>query len=80
MVTVLSAGPPTAPRVTEPPPAVMLSACAPLTAPMLTTLPALLPVSVIVPPPAARAVAPVMLTPAPAAFTVSVPFSVVAPV
>ena len=73
--------PPTAaPKLTAPPPAVMLIGCAPLTVEVplkLTVFPALLPVSVIVPPPAPSSTGPVKLTPAPAVFTVSVPFSVV---
>jgi hypothetical protein len=54
----------------------MLKACAPFTVELalkLTLLAALLPVSVIVPPPAPSTTGPVKLTPAPAVFTVKVP-------
>ena len=60
----------------SPPPAVIASACAPLTVPSVTSLAVLLPVNEIVPPPAASTVVPA-LTPEPTVFTDSVPASVV---
>ena len=69
---------PTAPSVTSPPLAVIERAGAPSTAPSATSLAASLPVSAIVPPPEASAVAPAV-TPAPAVSTVSVPCNVVVP-
>ena len=68
--------PPAAPSTMSPPVAVMFSAEGPCTLPSVTSLAALLPVSVIVPPPAARLTAPAR-TPKPAVPIASVPFSVV---
>ena len=76
-VTLLSAVvPPNAPSTMSPPPAVIASACAPLTVPSVTSLAALLPVSAIVPPPAASTVAPATETPKPAEVTLIGPFNV----
>jgi hypothetical protein len=58
----------------------MLNGCALSTVELalkLTMFAALFPVSVIVPPPAPSSTGPVKLTPAPAVFTVKVPFNVV---
>jgi hypothetical protein len=76
-VTASSAVPaPTVPSTISPPPAVIDSVSEPSTVSNVTSLPALLPVSVIAPLPAARLTLPAV-TPAPAVFTVSVPFKVV---
>ena len=75
--------PTTAPaaKVTGPSvPAVIDRLCAPFTVELalkLTAFPALFPVSVIAPPPAANTTGPTNPTPVPAVFTKSVPFSVV---
>jgi hypothetical protein len=67
------------PIVTSPPPAVRVRAWAPLTAPRVMSLFGSEPVRVIVPPPAPSATLFGMVTPAPAVFTVKVPFKVTVP-
>ena len=71
---VSAAVPPTIPRSTSPPAAVIAKVCPPSTAPSVTSLPASVPVSTIALAPAS--VTSPAVTPWPAVFTVKVPFSV----